>query len=218
MAHRRIRTFHARHGRITESRQRDLDELVPRYSVPDDGPIGPAPLVLEVGAGHGEAAYGFATTHPDVHLVAVDVHRPGIVQLVRRIDTESVRNVSVHIGDAVDLLDDRITTGELAGLHLFFPDPWPKRAQTKRRFVRAELLDLVADRMAAEATFLTATDEPGYAEQMQAEFERHPEFEIVSTDRPDWRPATLYERKATRPIAEFTARRRSPGNRAQDSR
>lgn len=201
---------------MTDGIRRDLDTLGAAYAIPD-GPVDrravfgrDAPLVLEIGSGHGEAAVGFATAHPDHDLIAIDVHRSGMRKLLRAIHERPLPNVRVFLGDAVGVLDHRIASGSLAAVHLFFPDPWPKRAQRKRRFVRPDLLDLVADRLVPGGLLRTATDDPNYAEQMDEVFDAHPRFAVTSNDRPAWRPLTTYETKARaegRTAVEFTVQR-----------
>lgn len=188
----RIRTFHGRHGRTTERMQRALDELAPAHGLgarPDPA----RPLVLEVGCGNGEAALAFCEAEPGVDLLAVDVHVPGVVRLLEVCAAGELPNLFVERGDAVEVLDDRVVTSSLAGLHLFFPDPWPKARHHKRRFVRPDVLDLVADRLAPGAPFRLASDVEDYVDCALEHLDAHPAFEGGVTDRPVWRPVTRYE-------------------------
>lgn len=207
-AHPRIRTFHARHGRITAAMRRTLDEVGPRYALGRRDPA--RPLVLEVGCGHGDAALAFADAHPGVDVLAADVHVPGIAHLLLALDATPRPNVLVARGDALDLLDGDLVGTSLAGLHLFFPDPWPKARHHKRRFVRRDVLDLLAERMGAGAHLLVATDAADYASAARAVLDAHPAFEGGPAPRPGWRPATGYEAKAIaagRPVHELAYRR-----------
>jgi tRNA (guanine-N7-)-methyltransferase len=207
--HPRIRTFHARHGRITDVMRAALAEIGPRY---DAGHRDPArPLVLEVGCGGGEAALAFADTHPEVDILAADVHTPGIAHLLLALDADPRPNVWVARADALDLLDHDLATGSLVGVHVFFPDPWPKARHRKRRFIRADVLDLLADRMAPGGHLLVATDVEDYARHALAELDAHPDFGGGPAERPAWRPVRGYEAKGTsagRSIAELAYRRR----------
>ena len=154
------------------------------------------PLVLEVGCGHGEAALAFARCHPDVDVLATDVHTPGVVHLLEEATAADQTNLFVERADALDLLDDEIGPGALAGAHLFFPDPWPKQRHHKRRFVRPDVLDLLADRLSPGGEVLVATDVDDYAGWALEQFGRHRAFSGGVVDRPAWRPVTRYEAAA----------------------
>lgn len=193
--HPRIRTFHARHGRLTAQMRRALDELAPRYDLERRAGAG-RPLVLEVGCGHGDAALAFADAHPDLDLLATDVHAPGIAHLLLALEADHRPNVFVARRDALEVLDDVLATASLAGVHSFFPDPWPKARHHKRRFVRDDVADLLADRIRPGGSLRVATDARDYAEAARSVLDRHPRFEGGPTERPRWRPRTGYEAKA----------------------
>lgn len=188
----RIRTFHGRHGRTTERMQRALDRLAPAHGL-GARPDPTRPLVLEVGCGNGDAAEAFCAAFPDVDLLAVDVHTPGVVHLLEVCESGRLPNLFTERGDAVEVLDDRISPSSLAGVHLFFPDPWPKARHHKRRFVRPDVLDLVADRLAPGGALRVASDVDDYVDWAVEHLDAHPAFEGGVTDRPPWRPVTRYE-------------------------
>lgn len=188
----RIRTFHGRHGRTTERGRRVLEALGPEHGL-DRRPDATRPLVVEVGCGSGDAALAFCAAAPDVDLLAIDVHVPGVVRLLETRSTGAFPNLFVERGDALEVLDHRLGTASLIGLHLFFPDPWPKARHHKRRFVRPDILDLVADRLAPRGVFRMATDAADYVEWAVAHLDAHPAFEGGVTGRPAWRPVTRYE-------------------------
>lgn len=188
----RIRTFHGRHGRVTARMQQVLDRAGPDHGLGSrSDPT--RPLVLEVGCGDGVAAETFCATHPDVDLLAVDVHTPGVVRLLEVCASGAMSNLMVERGDAVELLDHRLPPASLAGLHLFFPDPWPKARHHKRRFVRPDVLDLVADRLAPGAPLRIASDVDDYVSSAVDLLDEHPAFEGGVSARPTWRPVTRYE-------------------------
>lgn len=197
-----IRSYAGRAGRLSALTRGRLARLLPLRSLPP-GLLDPAvafgrtaPLVLDVGCGHGAAAVAYAATHPAHDLLAVDVHVPGIARLLAAAELAEVPNLRVEIGDAAVLLATRIPPGALAAVHLFFPDPWPKRGHAKRRFVRGATLDLFASRLAPEGHVLVATDHYAYADHVRAEVARHGGFAVRDVERPVWRPVDGFERKA----------------------
>lgn len=207
--HPRIRTFHARHGRVTEVMRAALAEIGPRHDVATRDAS--RPLVLEVGCGHGEAALAFAAAHPEIDVLAADVHTPGIAHLLLALDADPQPNVFVARTDALDLLDHHLATGSLAGVHVFFPDPWPKARHRKRRFIRRDVLDLLADRLVGDGQVLVATDVEDYARHARAVLDAHPAFVGGPAERPAWRPREGYEAKgraAGRTITELAYARR----------
>jgi tRNA (guanine-N7-)-methyltransferase len=208
-AHRRIRTFHARHGRTSDGMRRALAEIGPRHDLAHRDPA--RPLVLEVGCGHGDAALAFADVHPEVDVLATDVHTPGIAHLLLELEAHPRPNVSVARTDALDLLDHVIAPAGLRGVHVFFPDPWPKVRHHKRRFIRPDVVDLVADRLEPGGTLLFATDMDDYALAARAVLDVHPDLEGGPAPRPPWRPRTGYEAKgvaAGRSVTELAYHRR----------
>lgn len=206
--HPRIRTFHARHGRMTALVRRTLADVLPHL---DPSLRDPArPLVLEVGCGHGDAALAFADTHPHLDVLATDVHAPGVAHLALALEDAPRPNVFVRHQDALDLLDHDLATAGLVGLHLLFPDPWPKARHHKRRFVRPDVVELLADRLAPGATLLVATDVDTYASAARGVLDAHPSFDGGPAPRPNWRPSAGYEARALaagRAVHELAYRR-----------
>ncbi|HVD22134.1 MAG TPA: methyltransferase domain-containing protein [Lapillicoccus sp.] len=196
-----IRTYAGRSGRLSALARERLDRFLPARALPP-GPLMPveafgreAPVVLDIGCGHGAAAIAYASTHLAHDVLAVDVHVPGMARLLAAAEAAGVANMRVEIGDAVGLLTDRVKPGQLAAVHLFFPDPWPKLKHAKRRFVRASTLDLLASRLAAGGHVLIATDQPAYAEHVRTEVRTHGRFVVVDVPRPPWRPMDGFECK-----------------------
>ncbi len=156
------------------------------------------PVVLEIGFGMGEATAQMAGADPDTNILAVDVHTPGQGNLLNLADQQGLSNVRVGNGDAIILLREMLTPGSLAGLRVYFPDPWPKKRHHKRRLIQPEFLDLAATRLGPGAIVHCATDWEPYAEQMLEVLTAHPGFENAQPEggfapRPEFRPLTRFE-------------------------
>jgi len=198
---REIRSYVLRQGRTTPSQQRALDELFPRFGIPySDSLLDPrqsfgrsAPLVLEIGSGMGETTAEIAQQNPAIDFIAIEVHGPGIGSLLKKIDALELKNLRLVRHDAVPVLGSMIRDGLLAGIHLFFPDPWPKKRHHKRRLVRPPFAALAARKLAPGGYFHAATDWPEYAEQMDAVFSAEPLLEKAAAEKS--RPITKFERR-----------------------
>lgn len=167
-----IRSYVLRQGRTTPAQSRALQELFPKYGIAlsDKKLSSSRALVLEIGSGMGETTVEIAKAHPEVDFVAVEVHGPGVGSLLKRIEAENLANLRVIRHDAVEVLEHMVEDGSLAAIHLFFPDPWPKKRHHKRRLVQAPFAALAARKLAPGAIVHAATDVPDYAEQMEAAF------------------------------------------------
>lgn len=200
-----IRTYKPRRTRMTEREVAALAEqsafLVPvGVGTLDLAAIWGAqtPVVVEIGFGSGSATSTMAAAAPDVGILAIDVHTPGVGDLLSMVGSKGLTNVRVMEADALAVLEFMIPVRSLAGLRSYFPDPWPKARHHKRRLVQPEVLALVASRLAAGGYWHLATDWPAYAEVMQAHFAADPEWHGGVIDRPAGRPVTHYERRALR--------------------
>jgi tRNA (guanine-N7-)-methyltransferase len=167
-----------------------------------------APLVLEIGSGMGESTAALAEAEPDVDHLAVEVFEPGIAALLMR--AAELTNLVVLRGDAVALLTTRVPEASLAGIRIFFPDPWPKRRHHKRRLVQPAFAALAATRLRPGGTLHMATDWADYAEQMRAVADAEPRLVGGEVPRPPWRPVTKFEARARaegRDVHDFVYRR-----------
>ena len=210
----RVRSYNARRGRLSALTLDRMAELGPRHQIPD-GTLDPlvafgrdAPVVLEIGCGHGAAALAYAEAYPAHDVVAVDVFVPALARMLAEADRRSLANLWMHQGDAVQLLEDRIAPGSLQAVHLFFPDPWPKARHSRRRFLSAHTLDLVADALRTHGQLLVATDHDLYAAHARTELAAHGRFLVTEGDRPTWRPVDGFEAKglaAGRRVTELRA-------------
>jgi tRNA (guanine-N7-)-methyltransferase len=204
---RRIRSFVVRAGRIGPGQARALATLAPRFVLPFSAtPVDfaaafgrAAPLVVEIGFGMGSATAEVATASPQLNFLGVEVHPPGVGALLQRIDEGALTNVRIVQHDAVEVLERMVAAASLAGINIFFPDPWPKKRHHKRRLVQPGLVRLLADRLAADGTLHCATDWQPYAEQILAVLSAEPR--LVNTaaagyaPRPPSRPLTKFENR-----------------------
>lgn len=160
-----------------------------------------APLVLEIGCGTGTSTLAMAQSEPRLDVVAVEVYRRGLAQLLCAIERESVGNIRLIRGDAVDVLQHLITANSLSGVRAFFPDPWPKTRHHKRRLLQPETVSLIADRLEPGGVLHAATDHRGYAEQIAEAGDAEASLRRVGAGTPGLpisvvRPTTKYETKA----------------------
>ena len=198
-----VRSYKLRRGRMGPARQEALDNRSTRFAVPDgDGPLdlpslfgAGAPVVLEIGFGMGAATLAMAQADPGTRVLAVDVHTPGVAALLMGLEQRGLDNVRVLEGDGHLLLQQRIPPGSLAGVRVYFPDPWPKPRHHKRRLVDAGFAALVADRLAPGGLLHCATDWEPYARQMRAVLAGEPGLVLDEDlrERPQWRPLTPFE-------------------------
>jgi len=204
--HRPIRSYVLRQGRISHAQQRAYDALLPLFSLPyqvralDLGLIfkRDAPRVLEIGFGMGESTAEIAASHPETDYIGVEVHTPGVGGLLKQIGERDLKNVRIIQHDAVEVLQHMIGENTLAGIHLFFPDPWPKLRHHKRRLIQAELTRLLASRLRPGGYLHAATDWQAYAEHILATFAHEPLLENTASGyapRPAYRPLTKFEQR-----------------------
>jgi tRNA (guanine-N7-)-methyltransferase len=201
-----VRSFVRRAGRMGSGQQRALVELAPRFVVPYDArPLDApalfgrhAPLVLEIGFGMGVATAQIAQVHPDIDYLGIEVHEPGVGALLLLIRQTGLTNVRIVQYDAVEVVQHMIAPGSLAGAHVYFPDPWPKKRHHKRRLIQPPFVSLLATRIAAGGYLHCATDWQPYAEQMLKVLSAEPLLANTAAGfapRPAWRPSTKFEQR-----------------------
>jgi tRNA (guanine-N7-)-methyltransferase len=205
-ARRPIRSYVLRQGRVTDAQRRARDDLLPRFGIPFarapldlDRAFGRgAPKILEIGFGMGDTTADIAGRHPENDYLGIEVHSPGVGALLKRIDEAGLANVRVIQHDAVEVLEHMLPPASFAGVHLFFPDPWPKKRHHKRRLIQPPFVALLASRMKPGAYLHAATDWEDYAQQILAVFGGEPQ--LVNTadgfaPRPGYRPLTKFEQR-----------------------
>jgi tRNA (guanine-N7-)-methyltransferase len=214
MESRAVRSYKLRGRRITEGQQEAWDRLWPIYGIEfaeqkiDLAKVFPDSkrVIMEIGFGMGEATAQIAAADPTTGYLAVEVHRPGIGKLLLRVEEGALKNVRAIEGDAFEVFEAMIADSSLDGVHLFFPDPWPKARHFKRRIVNQEFIAAVAAKLKPGAFFHIATDWQPYAQWIAEEFTKQTLFIGGEVDRPQWRPLTRFEDQGINkehPVADF---------------
>jgi len=201
-----IRSYVLRAGRLGSGQARALEELGPRFVLPfQPTPIDAhtvfgrqAPVVLEIGFGMGDATAQIAASRPDTDFIGCEVHAPGVGALLRLIGERELGNLRIVRHDAVEVLEHMIPPGSLAGIHLFFPDPWHKKKHHKRRLLQPPFVARLVTRLAPGGYLHCATDWQHYAEQMLEVLTA--ESALANTadgyaTRPGYRPLTKFENR-----------------------
>ncbi len=215
---RTVRSYVLRQGRVTAGQERALAELLPRYGIEfKDELLRPAavfgrqaPLVLEIGSGMGETTARIAQERPEADFIAVEVHGPGVGSLLKRIEADRLGNVRVIRHDALEVLEKMIPDGALAGIHLFFPDPWPKKRHHKRRLVQPSFAALAARKLAPGGYLHAATDWDDYAAQIGEVLSAQPGLRRDNGSHA--RPSTKFELRGLKlghEVHDFLFRRRT---------
>jgi tRNA (guanine-N7-)-methyltransferase len=204
--HRRLKSFVKRAGRTTEGQARAFAELGPLFLLPyRPEPLDlaaafgrVAPTVLEIGFGMGEATAHIAALQPEKNFLCCEVHEPGVGALLKRIGEQQLGNIRICAHDAVDVIDHMLVPGTLAGVHVFFPDPWHKTRHNKRRLIQPPFVRKLADRLAPGGYLHCATDWQPYAEQMLEVLSQEPLLRNTAAGyapKPDYRPLTKFENR-----------------------
>lgn len=207
--HRPVRSYVLRQGRMSPAQQHALDELLPRFGVPfGQTPLDfasvfgrVAPVVLEIGFGTGETTAQIAAAHPEIDFIGIEVHAPGVGSLLKRIAQHGLRNVRIIRHDAVEVVDRMIPPASLAGIHVYFPDPWPKKRHHKRRLLKAPFVRKLALRLAWGGYLHVVTDWQAYAAETLATLSAEPMLENTAdgfAPKPRWRPETKFERRGVK--------------------
>lgn len=203
----RIRSFTRRQGRITPGQQYALDNLWTDYGLNMSKKHNfsnvfdcHAPLFIEIGFGNGESLAEMALANPKHNFIGIEVHKPGVGHLLMRLKEHGIHNVRIFCHDAIEVLEKQIDDNSVAGVFLFFPDPWPKKKHHKRRIVKPEFGSMIALKLLPEGIFHCATDWRNYAENMLSVLSHCNALANCSTQnsfckRPDYRPMTKFEQR-----------------------
>ena len=208
--HRRLKSFVTRNGRATGGQTKAFDDFGPQFllayraeTLDLAAAFGrQAPTVLEIGFGMGEATAHIATLLPDTNFLCCEVHEAGVGKLLKRCGEQGIGNVRIVAHDAVDVLDHMLPPGTLAGIHVFFPDPWHKKRHNKRRLLQPALVNKLAQRLAPGGYLHCATDWQPYAEQMLEVLGAEPLLRNTADSaaggyaaKPAYRPLTKFENR-----------------------
>jgi tRNA (guanine-N7-)-methyltransferase len=204
-----IRSFVLRTGRTTVGQAKAIETLGPQYLVPYQPQAvdlaqlfgRDAPTVLEIGFGMGEATAHIAGLMPEKIFVCCEVHTPGVGALLKRIGDLGLTNIRIVQHDAVEVLDHMLPPASLAGVHIFFPDPWHKARHNKRRLVQPHFIGKLLPRLRAGGYIHCATDWEPYAQQMLEVLSAEPALRNTAAGfapRPDYRPLTKFENRGIR--------------------
>ena len=221
---RAIRSFVRRTGRTTTGQAKALSELGPQFLLPyRAGPLDfeaafgrRAPTILEIGFGMGEATAHIAALMPELNFLCCEVHDPGVGALLKRIGEQGLANVRIVTHDAVEVIDHMLPERSLAGVHIFFPDPWHKARHNKRRLVQAPLVARLASRLQPGGYIHCATDWEPYAQQMLEVLQAEPLLANTAdgyAPRPHYRPLTKFETRGIKlghGVWDLVFRRKGP--------
>ena len=196
-----VRSYSIRGSRITDAQRQAKDALQKVHGIEfaqqeiNLSEIFPKSeqVIMEIGFGMGEATAIIAKNHPNNGYIAVDVHPPGIGKLLARIVENGLTNLKVIEEDVHVVLQHMIPNESLDGIHLFFPDPWPKKKHNKRRIVNEGFLALIHPKLKNGGFIHIATDWVPYAISIQEVFAESNLFTGGVIDKPEWRPVTRFE-------------------------
>jgi len=208
-----IRSFVLRQGRVSSAQARHHAEGMPKWGIPYatapldlaaafGHPVGDTrPKILEIGCGMGETTALIAAAHPQNDYLGIEVHTPGVGSLLKEIAARELANLRLLQHDAVEVVRDMIPEASLSGIHIFFPDPWPKKRHHKRRLVQPPFVALLASRLVPGGYIHCATDWEEYAAQMLEVLSGEPLLANTAegfAPRPDYRPQTKFESRGLR--------------------
>ncbi len=205
-----IRSFVHRRSHITQGQQEALERLLPQWSISYRNQLldtaeafgRQAPVILEIGFGMGETTQKIAQSRPGDNFLGVEVFNAGVGSLLKRIDESGLRNIRIIQHDAVEVVRDMLAPDSLDGVHIYFPDPWPKKRHHKRRLIQPKFIQLLASRLKPGGYIHCATDWENYAEQMLEVLSAEPLLRNSVAQgyapRPDYRPQTKFETRGLR--------------------
>jgi tRNA (guanine-N7-)-methyltransferase len=207
--HNVIRSFVLRQGRVSNAQRRAYEDLLPKYGVPyTKGLLNfeivygrEAPRYLEIGSGMGETTVSIARSHPQNDYLAIEVYTPGVGSLLKQIEEFKLTNLRIVQHDAVEVVNNMFPQKYLDGIHIFFPDPWPKLRHHKRRLIQPEFISLLSKHLKLGGYIHVATDWNNYADQILEVMSNELSLTNTARDfvqRPEYRPLTKFEKRGLR--------------------
>lgn len=204
--HRPVRSFVLRQGRMSNAQSRAHEALMPQFGIPYraekldlDQIFGrSAPKILEIGFGMGDSTAKIAQAHPENDYLCIEVHTPGVGSLLKQIGELGLSNIRIIQHDAVEVLNNMLAPDTLDGVHIFFPDPWPKKRHHKRRLIQPAFTALICDHLKAGGYLHAATDWEEYATHILATFSAESRLGNTAeayAPRPEYRPLTKFEQR-----------------------
>jgi len=202
----RIRSFVTRAGRLSTGQARGLEEFGPQFLVEYKKEMldyaaafgRQAPTILEIGFGMGDTTAHIARQMPDKNFIGVEVHTPGVGSLLKQIGEQGIQNLRLIQHDAFEVLNHMIADGSLAGVHIYFPDPWHKARHNKRRLIQPAFVKLLCEKLATGGYIHLATDWEDYAVQMLEVLGAEPMLANTAegyAPQPAYRPLTKFENR-----------------------
>ncbi len=206
---RHIRSFVHRRSHMTPGQKQAVELHMEKWALPYRDKVldyadtfgRQAPTILEIGFGMGETTQKIAQLRADENFLGVEVFNAGVGALLKRIEESGVSNIRIIQHDAVEVVQNMIAPDSLAGVHIYFPDPWPKKRHHKRRLVRPDFIALLASRIKPGGYIHCATDWEDYAIQMLEVLSGEAKLKNTATDyasKPDYRPQTKFETRGLR--------------------
>ena len=208
-----VKSYVLREGRITTGQKKALNDLLPVYGIDSESTNDHIDLnelfgrtnskILEIGFGDGGAILQMAQANPDIDYLGLEVHRPGVGRLLLQVESLNITNIRVACTDGAEFLRERISSGSLSGINLFFPDPWHKKKHNKRRIVQPAFVDIVAEKLEPGGVFHFATDWQDYAEAALEVLTQNLQLINLAgqgkfSPRPENRPLTKFEQRGHR--------------------
>ena len=207
--HNTLRSFVLRQGRISNAQRRAYETFLPSYGIPFTHNVinfeiifgRDAPKYIEIGSGMGETTASIAKLHPQNDYLAIEVHTPGVGSLLKQIEESKLTNLRIIQHDAVEVVKNMLPLKYLDGIHIFFPDPWPKLRHHKRRLIQPEFVSLLCKYLKLGGYIHVATDWNNYADQILEVMSNEPSLTNTTKDftpRPEYRPLTKFELRGLR--------------------
>ncbi len=204
--HRHIRSFVRRTGRVSPAQHRAVETLLPQFGITYEPKAlnlelafgRKAPKILEIGFGMGDSTAIIAQANPENDYLCLEVHTPGVGNLLKLIESNQIQNIRIIQHDAVEVLHDMVGDAELDGVHIFFPDPWHKARHNKRRLIQSPFIAALVQKIKAGGYIHVATDWQEYAEQVLQVLNDEAQLKNTVSDyapRPDYRPLTKFEKR-----------------------